>query len=239
MNRLIEAPRSIVLAADVSMDKLAELMDAICEVKGIYAIKIGITLETDMLLAVKTIRLFVPELKIIHDHQKAGNDIPDMGAPFAKTMKNAGVDAVILFPFAGPKTQEAWTKACFDEGLEVLTGGIMTHPEFLVSEGGYIDDSAVEKIYRLACKLGVRNFVVPGTKLSWVKKIYGILVDELGEGNFDLYAPGLITQGGEISECGMAAGPRFHGIVGRAIFDQPTVELMRQAAITVTSKITA
>jgi len=171
---------------------------------------------------------------IIYDHQKAGNDIPDMGKGFAEDLKDAGVTAVILFPFTGPTTQEVWTKACLGVGLQVLTGGMMTHPKFLVSEGGYIADKSVERIFRLACQLGVQHFVVPGNKLDWVKRIRGWLIKELGEGNFVLYAPGFITQKGDISECGRIAGKEWHAIVGSAIYEAKD---MREAAIAITRQI--
>jgi hypothetical protein len=37
-------------------------------------------------------------------------DIPETGELFAKVCKDAGVDAVILFPQAGPETEKAWIK---------------------------------------------------------------------------------------------------------------------------------
>jgi hypothetical protein len=115
----------------------------------------------------------------------------------------------------------------------------MTHPKVLVSEGGYIADEAPERIFRLAAKLGVRHFVVPGNKLRWVQKLRAILVEELGEGNFTLYAPGFITQGGDLSECGLVAGKEFHGIVGSGIYNKETVEAMRAAALQCTSQLIA
>src|SRR3989344_2735929 len=130
-------------------------------------------------------------------------------AEFAQKIKNAGCDAVILFPFAGPETQARWTEACQEAQLDVLIGGVMTHDKFLVSEGGYVSDDASEKIFRLACRQGVYRFVVPGTKVDWVKRLRAMLDAELGASCFDLYAPGFITQGGDISECGKAAGERF------------------------------
>ena len=208
-------------------------------VTGIGGFKLGLTLAMqDLSAAVSAVRQSLgPNFPVIYDHQKAGNDIPDMGKQFAEVLKKSGVDVAILFPFAGPATQEAWTKSCFNAGLQVLTGGVMTHSRFLVSEGGYIADESVERIYRLACKLGVKGFVVPGNKINWVNKIRSVLVEELGENNFVLYAPGFITQKGDISECGQAAGNEWHAIVGSAIYKQPTREEQRQAALTVTSQI--
>lgn len=237
MKRIIEAERSVIVAADViDLDSLSRLVEGTCEVPGIGAFKLGSLLGMcDLDRAVMVIRdVMGSNFPIIYDHQKGGTDIPEMGAPFARALEWSGVNAVILFPFTGPRTQEAWTEACFNEGLTVLTGGMMTHPQFLMSEGGYIDDNAPERIYRSACDLGVRHFVVPGTKIEWVHRIRGWLLDKLGEGEFALYAPGFISQGGSITECGHAAGSEFHAIVGRYIYEQSTVEGMREAALSVT-----
>lgn len=239
-NRIISAKRSVIPAADIdSIKALLALSQAVNGVEGIEAVKIGLDLMIPYGVpqTVETIKGAMPDAKVIFDYQKAGNDIPAMGVKFAKGLKSAGVDAAIIFPFAGPVTQKAWTEALFGEGLRVLTGGIMTHPEFVVSEGGYIADEAVERIYRLACQLGVQHFVVPGNKIKWVKKIRKWLVEELGEGNFVLYAPGFIDQGGSITECGQAAGEEFHGIVGGGIYKKGTVEAMRAAAIQCTQEI--
>ena len=237
MKRIIEAKRSVIVSADVSdFDKLQMILEGILGIPGIEAIKVGALLGLHNLeFAIELIKnMMGPNFLVIYDHQKGGTDIPDMGAPFVRLLKNYGLDAVILFPLTGPRTQEAWTEACFNEGLTVLTGGMMTHPQFLMSEGGYIDDNAPERIYRSACDLGVRHFVVPGTKIEWVHRIRGWLLDKLGEGEFALYAPGFISQGGSITECGHAAGSEFHAIVGRYIYEQSTVEGMREAALSVT-----
>lgn len=242
MNRIVPSKRSVIVAADVIGSlALDSLVEGVVGVPGIGGIKLGFTMGLrDLTNAVQTVRRKMGEhFPVIYDHQKAGNDIPPMGASFAASLRDSGIDAAILFPFAGPATQKAWTEACFNLGVHVITGGIMTHPEFLVSEGGYIADEAVDRIYRLACQLGVTHFVVPGNKVDWVKRIRAILVEELGEGNFVLYAPGFITQKGDISECGQAAGDEWHAIVGSAIYNQPSKEARRQAAIAVTSQIVA
>lgn len=240
MGKIIQRKKSIVFAADVpGFQELINSAHALKGIEGIGGIKIGFTLAMQGLAeAVDIIRGNLGlKFPIIYDHQKAGNDIPDMGRQFVRSLKRAGVDAAILFPFTGPVTQEAWTKACFDEGLQVLTGGIMTHQKFLLSEGGYIADEAVRRIYKLACDLGVRDFVVPGNKVKWVKLIKEMLTEELGEGKFVLYAPGFITQTGIISECGQVAGDEWHAIVGSAIYGKSTTEEQRQAAFDLTVQI--
>jgi len=236
-DRIIDTKKSVIVAADISnFAELRDLARAVKGVPGIGGFKIGFRMAfKDILTAVRIIRWnHRSDIPIIYDHQKAGNDIPDMGRGFAEDLKGAGVDAVILFPFAGPVTQEVWTKDCFNVGLQVLTGGMMTHPKFLVSEGGYIANDAPEKIFRLACQLGVNHFVVPGNKLRWLNFLRRILVRELGKDGFVLYAPGFITQKGDISECGKSAGNEWHAIVGSAIYKAKD---MREVAINITEQI--
>lgn len=153
-------------------------------------------------------------------------------------LAEADVQAAILFPFAGPATQKAWTEACQsigahqDEGINVLIGGHMTHDKFLASEGGYIADDAPERIYRLAAEMGIRDFVVPGNKVEFVTKYRELLESILGEGQFCLYAPGFVSQGGDISETGRAAGRKWHAIVGSAIYkaEDPTAAAQKMVS---------
>lgn len=239
LKKIVSADRSVILAADVpDTESLVNLVENMVGVPGISAVKVGAVQGLQgLVLAVRAIkRILGSDFPVIYDHQKAANDIPDMGEKFAAVLKKLGVDAAIIFPFTGPAVQKAWTKAFFDEEIEVLTGGIMTHEQFLASEGGYIADDAPERIYPLACDLGVKHFVVPGNKLNWVQKIRLILEKKLGEDNFILYAPGFIKQKGDISECGKAAGKYWHAIVGTAIYNEPA-NMQRQAALTVTSQI--
>jgi len=221
MKRFTPHDKSLIFAADVEdLNQLAYFGHTLKGIEGLSAIKIGFRMGFRQLeTAVKTIKKQDGDMVVIYDHQKAGNDIPEMGKGFAHDLKSAGVDVAILFPFAGPRAQTAWTENCLNAGLQVMTGGIMTHPEFLVSEGGYIADDAPLRIYCLAAELGVRHFVVPGNKPMWVRKIGALLVELLGKGNFTLSAPGFITQGGTLSQCGAVAGSFWHAIVGSAIYN--------------------
>ena len=231
--------RSVIPACDVaSLPQLEMLVEATCKVSGIGGYKIGLKLGLGfgLKLVVDTIKEQT-NLPVIYDHQKAGNDIPEMGLDFAEEAKEAGVDAVILFPFAGPKTEQAWIKACREAGLEVLVGGHMTHEKFLASEGGFIDDHAPYEIYKIAAELGVKDFIVPGNKPGFVLKYREHLENILGSRKFTLYAPGFISQGGDISKTGQVAGENWHAIVGSAIYKVGGVEEMRQVAYQLTSQI--
>ena len=48
------------------------------------------------------------------------------------------------------------------------------------------------------------------------------------------YAPGFIAQGGKISDAAKAAGERFHGIVGRGVYEAKDIN---KAAIEHTSQV--
>lgn len=233
---LIERERSVIVAADVpDVETLEKLIGDTCQVEGIGGYKVGLELVLNhgLLAVVSKIREHT-ELPIIYDHQKGATDIPEIGEKFAKVCKTAGVDAVILFPFGGAETEIAWIKACQNQGLTVLVGAHMTQPKFLVSEGGFIADESPEKIFSIAVEQGVKDFVVPGNKPEFVEKYRKLFERLLGEGNFTLYAPGFIAQGGKISETGRVAGKYWHAIVGSAIYkaENPT-----QAAENITSQI--
>lgn len=217
---LVPQERSVEIAADVNSRGFYErLIKNTHDIDGISGYKVGLTLGLGLGLGdVVSITRNYTYKNIIYDHQKAGTDIPAMGVEFAQVCKISGVDAVILFPFGGKATEEAWIKAAQDAGLFVLIGGHMTQPNFLASEEGYIADNAPDRIYRQAAELGVHDFVVPGNKLEYVVHYKELLEEILGEGSFDLHAPGFITQGGELSEFARQAGRRYHGIVGSAIY---------------------
>lgn len=239
METLIAQQKSVIPACDVAtLEKLGKIASATSEIPGIGGYKIGLELAIRFGLeaVVKTIRKH-NQLPIIYDHQKGGTDIPDLGAKFAQAVKSSGADAVILFPFGGAATEGKWIKACQEEELVVLVGGHMTQPEFLESEGGFIADSGPERIYRIAVENGVTNFVVPGNKTEFVLKYRQFLDDLLGEGKFTLFAPGFISQGGDISETGKVAGENWHAIVGNAIYKAEGTEKMREAAQVITSQI--
>lgn len=217
---LIPQDNSVVVAADVKTPtQYTNLVIATSSVDGISGYKVGLNLALEMGLPrlVEQTRDYTRKL-VIYDHQKAGNDIPAMGSEFADVCRRAGVDAVILFPFASRVTEIDWIKAAQDAGLGVLVGGHMTQPEFLASEGGFIDNGAPDRIYTIAAEMGVTNFVVPGNKVEYVRHYRNLLEGIIGPNKFSLYAPGFITQGGEISEFAKEAGNRWHAIVGSAIY---------------------
>lgn len=227
MRSIVDFKRSVIPACDVSTDREFEhIIKETHEVLGIGGYKIGLqlTIIYGIQHLINIVRKYT-KLPVIYDHQKAGNDIPEMGKNFASACSLAGIDAVILFPFAGSLTEREWIKACQDKGLGVLVGGHMTQSAFLQSEGGFIADDAPRRIYEIAAECGVNDFVVPGNKPQYIEE-YRNLFEKLAI-PYTLYAPGFLTQGGEISECGKVAGESWHAIVGSGIYKAPD---MKEAA---------
>ena len=214
---IIKLNKSIIPSCDVSdLSKLKNLVKETCSVEGIGAYKIGLELciPYGICQVVDVIREFT-NLPIIYDHQKAATDIPELGEKFAKSVR--GVDAVILFPFTGPETEKAWIKACKKEKLGVIVGGEMTHKGFLESEGGFISEKESLKIYETAAGEKINDFVVPGNKPEKIK-LYRAFLEARGIKPV-FYSPGLIAQGGNITESAQAAGESWHAIVGRALYN--------------------
>lgn len=187
--------RKVIPALDViDLSAVENLIKQIAGEDIIYGYKVGFSLGLSFGLprVVEAIRAH-SDKPIIYDHQKAATDIPDTGKLFAHTMKKSGIDEVILFPQAGPVTLEAWVKAVQDERMKVIVGGIMTHPKFVVSEGGFIHDEAVIEMYKTSHQLGVKSFVVPLTKADATRKVY----QQSGlDDDCVFYSPGFGKQGG-------------------------------------------
>ncbi|MBU0627696.1 MAG: orotidine 5'-phosphate decarboxylase [Nanoarchaeota archaeon] len=230
----IKMKRSIIPACDVPNLKLLEkLVKETCKVKGIGGYKIGFELVIPFGIkeVIKTIKKYT-NLPIIYDHQKAATDIPEMGEKFMKAIK--GVDSVILFPMAGPITEEKWIKAAFKERLHVIVGGDMTHKGYLERGGGFISNMAPKQIFKIAANLGVRDFVVPGNKPFMINE-YRRFLESFGI-KPAFYSPGLIAQGGSLTEGAKAAGEHWHAIVGRAIYNAKNMKKAAEQLVAVLEK---
>ena len=211
---MIKIPKSVIPACDVdTLEKLKKLVKETCSVEGIGAYKIGfeLVIPFGMKKVIEEIRS-LSDLPIIYDHQKAGTDIPDTGAKFMKACR--GVDAVILFPQSGPVVEEEWIKA--GKNMKVIIGGEMTHKGYLAKDNGYLSDDMPTRVYTIAANLGVEDFVVPGNKPDKIKEYKAML--EAMNVKPVFYSPGLITQGGSLSEGAKAAGNNWHAIIGRGIY---------------------
>jgi len=230
--RIIDIDRSVIPACDVSFERFGEVVFQTRDVGGIGGYKLPATSGRKGWESWVEVARKHTEKPLIYDHQKAGTDIPDTGKQFMKDLKASGLDAVILFPQAGPETEKAWISHALDHGLKVIVGGRMTHAKYTVSEGGFITDEGAMEMYRIAARAGINDYVVPGNKPDVIKQIREVVEAEGATPVF--YAPGFIAQGGVISEAANIAGKRFHGIVGRGIYD---AQDMKTAALEHTSQL--
>lgn len=214
---IISQPKSIIPACDVEAELYEKLIKVTADLPGVGGYKLGFTIALSLGLprAVEIARRYTHK-PLIYDHQKAGSDIPDTGKQFAHICREAGIDAVIIFPQAGPETERAWIDFARNEDLGVIVGGLMTHKKFMRSEGGYIADEAIIEMYEKAAGLGVNDYVVPGNNPVAIKKIRAMLERERAHPVF--YSPGFIAQGGELAKAVEAAGDNYHAFVGRAIY---------------------
>ncbi|MFH1642866.1 MAG: orotidine 5'-phosphate decarboxylase / HUMPS family protein [Nanoarchaeota archaeon] len=220
---IIKLKKSIIPSCDVSsIEELKKMVKETCDVTGIGAYKVGFELALPFGLnkVVSEIRKLT-DLPIIYDHQKAGTDIPDMGFKFMKACKDSGVDAVIIFPQAGPVTEEAWINAAKKVSLKVIVGGEMTHKGYLESENGFLKTNSPQRMYQIASANGVKDYVVPGNKPDKIAK-YRLFFENKGFVPV-FYSPGLVTQGGTLSEGAKAAGDNWHAIIGRALYNAPDI----------------
>lgn len=224
MKEITGLQKSIIPSCDFSsLATLKKLVKATKGIEQVSAYKVGFELAIvhGLKKTVRTIRQLSGK-PIIYDHQKGGTDIPEMGERFAGACKEAGLEAVIIFPFTGPQSEEAWIRAIQAQGLGLIVGAEMTHQKFLASEGGFIENSAPKKIFELAAKNKVKNFVVPGTKPEKTAE-YKKFLEGLGTKPV-FFLPGIGTQGGQAEEIKKALGKNYHLIVGRSLYQSKNMK---------------
>lgn len=212
---LFEKSHGVIVACDVrSIEELKNLVISTADINGIVGYKLGFILGLRYGLPdVVSLLKDNSDLPVIYDHQKAGTDIPQMGEDFAVVMKMSGIDSAIIFPQAGPETEEAFIAALKKENIVPMVHGEMTS-KFLQMEGGFVADNAPERIYELAAHLGVEYFVAPGNKPASIKK-YAELLSVV---NPKFCMPGIGRQGGDIKTAFEACGGfDAYAIIGSAI----------------------
>ena len=100
--------------------------------------------------------------------------------------------------------------------MKVIIGGEMTHQAYLKEAGGFIDDNAPKRMYEIAASMGVTDFVIPGNKPEKAMQYVNIIKNKIKNPVF--YSPGLISQGGSISDLTIKLDS-WHAIIGRAIYE--------------------
>jgi orotidine-5'-phosphate decarboxylase len=208
----------IVCACDVDrLDDLCRLVEAIDPVDGLVGYKLGslLTLRYGLVEVVRALRK-VTGKALVYDHQKAGLDIPSMGAHYAAVCREAGIDALILFPLAGPTAVDAFVGGTLQAGLTPVVGGALPLPDYTVRGGGYVAATALDRIAERSFSLGARDFIVPATDLTAIRRHVRAFAPK---GGTRLYMPGIGALGGEITKAFQAArGLSTYAIIGRGLY---------------------
>jgi orotidine-5'-phosphate decarboxylase len=208
----------IVCACDLDdLDAAARLVEAIDAVDGVVGYKLGslLALRSGLAAVVAAFRKLTAKA-LLYDHQKAGLDIPSMGREYVAVCRDAGVDALILFPLAGPRAVEAFVGATLDAGLTPIVGGVLPLPDYPVEHGGYVAGDALARIAERAFGMGARDFIVPATDAAMIR---GQASRLSGAEPVRLFLPGVGPLGGAIATA-FAAAPELptYAIIGRAIY---------------------
>ena len=208
----------IICATDLDdLETIARLVEAIDPVPHLVGYKFGslLALRFGLSSIVKVFRGLTSKW-LIYDHQKAGLDIPSMAPEFAAVCRDAGMDALILFPVAGPGSVEAFVAATLQAGLLPIVGGALPLPDYLVSGGGFVAEDALPRILDRAYALGARDFIIPATDPLAIKVQAAKFA---GGGDCRLFMPGIGPLGGDIARAFEAARPLdSFAIIGRAIY---------------------
>ena len=214
----------IVCACDLDrLDDVVRLIEAIDPVDGLAGYKLGslLTLRYGLVEVVRQLRK-VTAKALLYDHQKAGLDIPSMAAHYAAACREAGVDALILFPLAGPTAVDAFVGETLRAGLTPVVGGALPLPDYQARGGGYVSAAAPGRIAERAFELGARDFVVPATDVASVRRHARRFA---AREPTRLFLPGIGALGGEIKKAFAAAlGLSTFAIIGRAIYPAPRPE---------------
>ena|SRR5436309_702475 len=211
----------IICACDLDrLEDVSRVVEAIDPVEGVVGYKLGslLSLRYGLAEAVKAVRRMTAKA-LFYDHQKAGLDVPSMGAEYVAVCRDAGVDALILFPLGGPTVVEAFVGSTLRAGLVPVVGGALPLPDYLVRGGGYVAASALSRISRRAYELGARDFIIPATDGAAIRAHVRSFA---GKAPTRLFVPGIGPLGGDIRKAFAAAGGlSAYAIIGRAIYADP------------------
>jgi len=119
--------------------------------------------------AVKSIRKQTI-LPLIYDHQKMGSDNSGIsGGNIIEKIKNSGVDAIIIMPYAGKEILERIIKDCNKAGLLAIVCGDLPNKGYFSDEDGYINTDSQQRIYLDAASLGASHFLMSCNRIERIK----------------------------------------------------------------------
>ena len=169
---LFKAKNGIII--ELKSDSEKTIADIISATKDIPFIA-GYKLNAESIIlgglesAVRSIRKQT-SLPLIYDHQKMGSDNSGIsGGNIIEKIKESGVDAVVIMPYAGKEILERIIKDCNKVGLETIICGDLPNKGYFNDEDGYIDTDSQQKIYLDAASLGVSHFLMSCNRIERIK----------------------------------------------------------------------
>ena len=202
--------------------KLEAIIDATNDLDFVVGYKIGAELAISSKIKdiVGTIKKHT-NLPVIYDHQKFGSDDPMFcGGSFLETLKDAGIDGLIIFPHGGVRSLEAATLKCIDLGILPIIGGDMVHNGYTEEEGGYIDGAAPQKMYIVGANFGAKHFVIPCTRLDRMKIYCHRLGNMVNNPILFITGVGIETCDDLVKACEIVKQYHSYVIIGREITDE-------------------
>lgn len=209
----------LVPALDIdSFPNLLRVVEATTRVKGVIGYKLGLagSLRMGLANAITAIRE-VSDLPIIYDHQKAGPDMPDMAGKFSSICAEAGANALILFPVAGPHAVRSFVAESIRRNMPPIVGGHIPVPDYIISGGGFMVDDVLHRIVTIAADAGARDFVLPANNVDGIRRHIAWAAECAPESS--VFLTGFGSLGGEIRPAFSAARSCAcrYAIVGRAV----------------------
>ena len=165
------------------------------------------------------------------------NDIGNTNMVTLQRLWNSGFDAVIANPIMGPENLSQLVKSAHGDDKGVITLVHMSHPGAKLGYGLRVQDPASGKISSIhdlflkwSYSLHVDGIVVGATVPKLIE-----LSSKKAKGRFEIYSPGVGTQGGDPSRT-LSAGANYL-IVGRTILNSknPKLEAQKLQELTIRS----
>lgn len=217
---LFNLDHGIVIECNFSgIKKLEAIVESTNDLDFVVGYKVGaeLGLESAISDVVKTIRKF-SNLPIIYDHQKFGADDPAFcGGSFLETLKDAGVDAVFIFPFGGIASLKAAVDKSIDTGLIPIIGGDMVHRGYTTEDSGYLENSAPQKMYLDGADMGAMHFVIPCTRLDRMRIYCRRLESMVNNPVLFITGVGLDVCDDLIKACEVVKQHRSYAVIGKEI----------------------
>jgi len=202
--------------------KLEAIVEATNDLDFVVGYKVGAELAVTS--GVKNIVCAVKkytDLPVIYDHQKFGSDDPMFsGGSFLETLKDAGIDGLIIFPLGGVGSLEAAARKCLELGILPIIGGDMVHEGYTEDENGYIDNAAPQKMYIDGANFGAKHFVIPCTRLDRMRIYCHRLGNMVNNPILFITGVGVETCDDLVKACEIVKQHHSYAIIGREITDE-------------------